>query len=649
MEKREAAETAEAAESAEAPETAEAAAEEADIISAPSISAEEFPVTDGSTATLPLSWMLYRLCTGESQEAAESALSFTKTNNAYVRLMDKEADLVIAYEPGPNAKADERYDDLEMKPIGLDALIFICNTANPVESLTTRQIREIYTGKITNWKDVGGEDSEIIAFQREVNSGSQTLMENLMMQGLEMAPAPIEYRPSEMGDLIEGVARYANSGNALGYSVYFYAKNMYAKPNLRFMAVDGVMPSNDAIRSGEYRYTNPFYAAVRKDEPKDSKAYELFEWLTSDDGQSLIEEMDYVSIEKGTKKLPEELVAKTSLLEPVLEGNTHRLAVNGQTYDGDAGVVILDENGQFLLRRDDIRIRDNDEYALIRGSVFPACRPAFAKSKPAPYQGENGESITNYEEGAYDNIPIGLFDVDKNDWAVEPVYDYCYTECHDGDHAIFYMGNWWSHYGFDENWEYVYIEEPEADMFLYDENGEALGKKTFSGYEGNEELISGTLLRRHMDAEYDEAASRTTYPLGPDSSFITEWKDNGTAWLILRGEEIARGSDGYVLPYMSDFISEDMIPEGWYVVHLYDSGVDEKGEYYYHDAGQYVIDRDAELRYILNNSEDESIELVDEHFLVIGNYKSGKQRIIDYEGNEAASWITPYDYEYANW
>ena len=98
------------------------------VIEAPQIKAADFPVTDGSTATLPLAWMLYRLCTGEDQAAAEKAMSFTKTNNAYIRLMDKEADLVIAYEPGPNAAADPRFKDLELKPIGLDALVFLCNT-----------------------------------------------------------------------------------------------------------------------------------------------------------------------------------------------------------------------------------------------------------------------------------------------------------------------------------------------------------------------------------------------------------------------------------------------------------------------------------------------------------------------------------------
>ena len=116
--------TAGSTESTGTSETAAGTAEEK-VIDAPQIKAADFPVTDGSTATLPLAWMLYRLCTGEDQAAAEKAMGFTKTNNAYIRLMDKEADLVIAYEPGPNAQEDPRFKDLELKPIGLDALVFL--------------------------------------------------------------------------------------------------------------------------------------------------------------------------------------------------------------------------------------------------------------------------------------------------------------------------------------------------------------------------------------------------------------------------------------------------------------------------------------------------------------------------------------------
>lgn len=74
--------------------------------------------------------------------------------------------------------------------IGRDGFVFVENKENKVDNLTIEQIQNIYTGKIRNWSEVGGEDAEIIAYQREKNSGSQNLMEKMVMKGLEMMEVP---------------------------------------------------------------------------------------------------------------------------------------------------------------------------------------------------------------------------------------------------------------------------------------------------------------------------------------------------------------------------------------------------------------------------------------------------------------------------
>ena len=83
--------------------------------------------------------------------------------------------LVIAYEPSEVLKEEFKAlgDQVEVKAIGRDALVFMANQSNPVSSLTAEQIVEIYTGRVQNWKEIGGEDREILAFQRPENSGSQ--------------------------------------------------------------------------------------------------------------------------------------------------------------------------------------------------------------------------------------------------------------------------------------------------------------------------------------------------------------------------------------------------------------------------------------------------------------------------------------------
>lgn len=281
----------------------EGAAEELRI---PQMKPEEFPRVDGSTATLPLTQGLYRLTTDGSEEEALEAVVHTKTTNAYYQLMNGKTDLVVAYEAPESFFEDAREQgvELEIKPIGKDALVFLANVGNPVSSLTQAQLVDIYSGKLTNWSQVGGEDQEIVAFQRPPGSGSQTLMEKLVMGQTPMEEAPMDQIQSEMGELIDAVASYKNEQNAMGYSVYFYARNMYAQPDLKFMAVDEVLPDNETIRSGQYPYVNEFYAAVRKDESEGTRARELFDWLTADEGQAFIESLGYVSVTAPEQTFP---------------------------------------------------------------------------------------------------------------------------------------------------------------------------------------------------------------------------------------------------------------------------------------------------------------------------------------------------------
>lgn len=241
----------------------------------------------------------------------------SKTTESYIRLLQGENDIILAYAPSQelmeaiqNAPSTyEYYGDtidtvpLKLEPLGRDALVFLTNINNPVESLTEEEIIEIYSGKIKNWKELGGKDIEIKAFQRVENSGSQNLMEKLVMKEVPMKDTEKEFRLGDMGELIENVALYDNDSNALGYSVYYYAKNMKTDDGLKFIAVGDIPPSTDTIRSGEYPYINPFYVAIREDEPKDSNTYKLFDFLTSSNGQALVNYLGYVANEESDKEL----------------------------------------------------------------------------------------------------------------------------------------------------------------------------------------------------------------------------------------------------------------------------------------------------------------------------------------------------------
>ena len=264
------------------------------------LSLEEYPRMDGSTANLPMmAEIMSRVC-GITLQEAEELTTCTKTSNAWSGVANGNADILLVYEAAEDTKAylETVGTELEVTPVGRDALVFINNEQNPVDNLTQAQLIDIYTGKVTNWNEVGGEDLDIIPYQRVVTSGSQSLFMKLLMKDVVPMDAPMELRPAEMGMLIDELARYNNEGNALGYSVFYYANYMYQQPGLRMIAVDGVQPSDETIADGSYPLLNEYYVVIRADEPEDSPARLLRDWILSDEGSAAIVKAGYIPMPK---------------------------------------------------------------------------------------------------------------------------------------------------------------------------------------------------------------------------------------------------------------------------------------------------------------------------------------------------------------
>ena len=267
----------------------------------PFLTVEEFPPLDGSTACIPLMAQMLADTTGMDLEEARSSITVSTTAYAWENfgLYDTTTRMLVVYEAPDYVKEElqEANVQLEQKPIGVDALVFIVNEDNPVQSLTLQQLKDIYAGTITNWKDVGGKDQEIIAFQRRADSGSQTLFQKLLIQDGPLMEAPTELAPTAMGELVDSIAEYNNSANAIGFSVYYYIDQMYSKPGLRLLAVDGVTPSNETIADQSYPLCNEFYAAILQDSAADSPERRIYEWLSTDAGRSCIERSGYVAVQ----------------------------------------------------------------------------------------------------------------------------------------------------------------------------------------------------------------------------------------------------------------------------------------------------------------------------------------------------------------
>lgn len=259
---------------------------------------ENMPRLDGSTSTAPLGRAIASVLLGESEEEVSDLIHFSRTTASFRALMAGEADLLIVGEPNASV-----YDEMEeagfeasIGTFAVDGLVFVVNANNPVDSLTLEQLQGIYSGKITNWSEVGGDDEPIIPFQRNEDAGSQALMKKLVMQDVPLMDAPTDHIVQSMEGLMDAVRSYDNSAGAIGYSVYYYAHDMEMASGLKLLSVGGVAPSAQTIRDEQYPFRNAYYVVMAADTPEDSMTHILYDWILSDDGQRLAAQMGYVSV-----------------------------------------------------------------------------------------------------------------------------------------------------------------------------------------------------------------------------------------------------------------------------------------------------------------------------------------------------------------
>lgn len=258
----------------------------------------DLPKMDGSTSTIPLEGGVRAALFGITQEEAEMQVVHSTTYGSFDNLLNGTCDVIFSTPISKEQEkaAKEKEIELELVPIVKEAFVFVVNAKNPIDSLTEEQIKDIYSGKITNWKEVGGNDAEIVAYQRNETSGSQNYMKMFMKDSELMAPTT-ELLPASMVGLMDAIAVYDNAENAIGYSVYAYAADMYGNGDeIKFIKVNGIEPTKETMEKGEYPLLNYNYAIFNKNLPEDSSTRLLVEWILTNAGQEAMKKAGYIPV-----------------------------------------------------------------------------------------------------------------------------------------------------------------------------------------------------------------------------------------------------------------------------------------------------------------------------------------------------------------
>ena len=229
--------------------------------------------TDGSTSMEKVIGAL-----GESFMEANSGTTFTYnptgSGSGIQAVSEGRCDIGLSSRA---LKDDEKASGLKETTLALDGIAIIVNPQNPVKDLTLEQIAKIYTGEITNWKDVGGNDAEIVLIGREAGSGTRDGFESITD-----TKDACQYRQelTSTGDVITTVSQ---NPNAIGY-----ASLASIKDSVKALTVNGVAPTEATVKDGTYLVQRPFVLVTKEGVALSETAQKFFDFATSADAASII-------------------------------------------------------------------------------------------------------------------------------------------------------------------------------------------------------------------------------------------------------------------------------------------------------------------------------------------------------------------------
>lgn len=249
--------------------------------SAPATDVSGTVATDGSTSMEKVIGAL-----GEAFEQENSGVTFsynpTGSGAGITAVLEGRCDIGLSSRA---LKDEEKESGLTETVMALDGIAIIVNPENPLSDLDMETIAKIYTGEITNWKDVGGNDGEIVLIGREAGSGTRDGFESITD-----TKEACQYRQelTSTGDVITTVA---GNPNAIGY-----ASLASVKDSVKAISVDGVAPSEATVKDGTYKVQRPFVLVTKTDAELSAAAQKFFDFATSADASEIISAAGAVSL-----------------------------------------------------------------------------------------------------------------------------------------------------------------------------------------------------------------------------------------------------------------------------------------------------------------------------------------------------------------
>lgn len=211
-------------------------------------------------------------------------------------LINGTTDICEASRPMKEAektKLKERYFTLGVEiPVAKDGVTIYLNEANPVDKLSVEQLKGIYTGQITNWKEVGGQDAKIILYGRENNSGTYVFVKDEVLKGADYAP-----QTATLPGTAAVVNAVAKDKLGIGYGGAAYGKGIKFCKISETAGGEAYEPNTENVESGKYPLSRNLFWYLRTKPAGDIK--KLVEWVLSPEGQKIVVDVGYFPVKSA--------------------------------------------------------------------------------------------------------------------------------------------------------------------------------------------------------------------------------------------------------------------------------------------------------------------------------------------------------------